>query len=385
MLQSVETIGLALAVGLGLLGCSQAATFYVSPDGDDAWSGQMERPAAARNDGPVATLNGARDAVRRFRAANGTAEPINVVVADGVYSVSEPLRLGPEDGGTAEAPVSYEAAPGAKPVFTGGRVITGWEPGENGVWRAHLPEVAAGEWYFEQLWVDGNRATRARTPNEFSLYIARKANRVLDPDTGKPADLSGKAFIGRPEDVALLAQVPVDLISDVTVVAYHSWEVSRSRVAHVDPQTNLVVMTANIPWGFGNWNANQRYHVENFKAALDAPGEWFLDRDGTLSYIPLPGEDMTKAQVVAPVVAESFVHFAGQASSTASTSSLRGATAMARRPSVSRRSSWPTARGTSASTAVRSGMWASTVSGSVRAVRTAPSPGRTCMTWARAG
>ena len=36
-------------------------------------------------------------------------------------------------------------------------------------------------------------------------------------------------------------------------------------------------------------------------AALDAEGEWFLARDGTLLYKPMPGEDMSKAEVIAPV------------------------------------------------------------------------------------
>ena len=54
----------------------------------------------------------------------------------------------------------------------------------------------------------------------------------------------------------------------------------------------------------------QRYHIENIKAALDAPGEWFLDRGGDLFYIPLPGEDMAKAEVVAPLLT-GLVRFAG--------------------------------------------------------------------------
>ncbi|MCP5117768.1 MAG: right-handed parallel beta-helix repeat-containing protein, partial [bacterium] len=59
------------------------------------------------------------------------------------------------------------------------------------------------------------------------------------------------------------------------------------------------------------WPNNTRFHFENFRAALDTPGEWFLGQDGTLSYMPLPGQDMTKVQVVAPV-APKFVVIQGQ-------------------------------------------------------------------------
>ena len=47
-------------------------------------------------------------------------------------------------------------------------------------------------------------------------------------------------------------------------------------------------------------------------SALDQPGEWFLDREGTLYYMPREGEDMATAEVIAPVSAESFITFAGE-------------------------------------------------------------------------
>jgi hypothetical protein len=44
-----------------------------------------------------------------------------------------------------------------------------------------------------------------------------------------------------------------------------------------------------------------RYRVENVFEALDAPGEWYLDRPaGQLYYIPLPGEDPNDTVIVAP-------------------------------------------------------------------------------------
>ena len=36
---------------------------YVSPAGDDRWSGRLAEPNAAHNDGPFATLARARDAL----------------------------------------------------------------------------------------------------------------------------------------------------------------------------------------------------------------------------------------------------------------------------------------------------------------------------------
>ena len=143
-----------------------AETFHVAPGGNDAWSGRLQRPNAEGTDGPLASLGGARDAVRRLKSQGPLGEAVRVVVADGTYALREPLVLGPEDSGTAETPVVYEAASGARPLLTGGKKITGWKSGPDGTWTAHVPEAAQGKASFEQLYVGGRRATRARSPNK---------------------------------------------------------------------------------------------------------------------------------------------------------------------------------------------------------------------------
>jgi len=153
-LPSVRVAGVLVSAVLALLFVSPAVAaemvLHVSPTGDDAGDGSRAKP--------VASLMGARDAVRRLRAAGRTG-PVRVVVADGTYLVTEPLVLKPEDGGSAEAAVRYEAASGAKPLLSGGRAITGFRAGENGLWVAEVPGVAAGQWYFEQLWAGGCKRT----------------------------------------------------------------------------------------------------------------------------------------------------------------------------------------------------------------------------------
>jgi hypothetical protein len=111
--------------------------------------------AAARNDGPLATLLGARDAIRRLKQTGQLTEAVKVVVAEGQYDRNLPLELDSKDTGTEQAPITYEAAKGAHPVFSGGRAIHGWQSGSHGIWHTQLPDMAARHWYFEQLWVAG--------------------------------------------------------------------------------------------------------------------------------------------------------------------------------------------------------------------------------------
>jgi hypothetical protein len=271
-------------------------------------------------DGALSSLTEARDAVRALKARGPLTEPVRVSIADGTYPMVEPVQFTPADSGTAECPITYEAAPGAKPVFTGGRVIRGFRKGEGELWVAHVPEVAEGQWRFEQLWVNGRRAVRARTPNGVRCgetyvpryhYIAGEVGYGIDPVTGQTADLQRRAFVADPQDIAPLLKLSPEQLADVNVVVYYAWESARLRPATVEAGTARVITTGPGPWKF-QWLGRERYHLENFREALDEPGEWFLDRDGTLTYWPLPGEDMANAEVVAPVLSE-FVQFAGDA------------------------------------------------------------------------
>jgi len=62
---SVAVLACALSASAG---SGPALTLYVSPDGNDRWSGRLQRPNRDHNDGPLASLAGARDALRRTRA-----------------------------------------------------------------------------------------------------------------------------------------------------------------------------------------------------------------------------------------------------------------------------------------------------------------------------
>ncbi len=290
-------------LGIVVLAACQvcAGTLYVAPGGNDAGPGDRKQP--------LATLQGARDRVRQMRARAAVKEPVTVVFSDGEYELTEPVVFGPEDSGTADAPVNYVAAEGAKPVFFGGKRLPLFEAGADGVWHTRV----APSLRFEQLYINGRRATRARSPNQFYYYMQAPVPFGFDPLTGKAADLSRRAFIADKADIAPLAGKSRDELSNVVVRVFHSWEVSQSRVQAVEPESGRVVVTPSSPWTFFYWGSYlPRYRLENFREALDEAGEWYLDKDGLLSYLPLPGESIKKTTPVAPV-ATAFLQFKGDA------------------------------------------------------------------------
>ncbi len=281
------------------------AALYVAPNGKDQWSGRLPAPNAAGTDGPLTTLTGARDAIRRARAAAGGAlGPVTVRVRGGRYELETPLVFEPQDSGTADAPVVFEAYGNERPVFSGGRVITGFRP-HGPRWEAEIPEVKAGRWYFRQLWVNGQRRTRARSPNQ---GYHRIAGLIPGPARPNAKPVMPDRFICAPGDLQPWAR-----LGDVNLILMHSWETSIHPIKSVDPVSNLVVFAAPLKewWGLGYWETNQRYYVENAIELLDQPGEWYLNRDtGVLTYWPMPGERLGETEVVAPRLTE-FVRFAG--------------------------------------------------------------------------
>ena len=88
----------------------EANTLYVSPQGNDAWSGKLQQPNPAGTDGPLATLLGARNAVRKLKAQSPLQASVQVKVSSGIYSLSETLVFEPEDSGSSQGAIVYEAA-----------------------------------------------------------------------------------------------------------------------------------------------------------------------------------------------------------------------------------------------------------------------------------
>ncbi len=303
-----------------------ATTIYVAPDGNDKWSGQMAQANAQKTDGPVATLERARDLVREKRTAG---DKPRVIVAGGRYQITGPFTLGPEDSG-----VTYEAAPRARPVFSGGRAIREFEQADNALWRTRIPQVADGSWYFEQLFVNGRRAVRARTPNKFYSYMGESTE---EPAEGKPGQFRRTTSV--PADtIAPLRGLSQAEVRDVVLVAYHKWCITRRYLTAVDLDKNQILTTGEKLADFAGWPAGTRFHLENFKAAIDEPGDLVVVRrasnagvrlaaiEGDGGRLPREPERNTATVAVSGKSEVMSAHFAVSGTSTDDTPAARNGT-----------------------------------------------------------
>lgn len=299
----VVFLGAAISLVL-LAGCSRVspaplADVFVSPSGSDSASGTA--------DAPLRTLDAARLLVRRITAAHPSrTTPIVVLLQAGTYPLTETLTFQPEDSGTEEAPVVYRAAEGQEVVVSGGTRIEGFTKNADGWWQVELPEVKAGRWYFSSLYVNGGRRYRPVWPvDRWAHIVAGSA-----PTPEEPGQCRFTFGVG---------DVPPDGIadpSDVEVLNFPwPWVCARQRIVAMDRRT-LTLQVPDIyqkgPIAWSQPTKGERFRLDNVREALGRPGQWYLDRkSGVLTYIPMPGEEIATAVVVAPRL-QQLVRFAGE-------------------------------------------------------------------------
>lgn len=289
-----------------------AADIWVAANGSDNNAGTREKPMATVS----MALRKARE-MRRLKdptIANG----IHIIVQGGLYQFDEPLFVRPEDSGTPESPTVIEAAPGAvAPVFSGGVSITGWRkttekiPGlpaaaQGKVWVANAPMAGGRLLEFRQLWVNEQKATRARDRNADSM------NRILSWNfetekcvIPKPATAGWEKatalemVIQQWWAIAILRIKSVTVQGDSAILGFHQPE-SRIQSEHPWP----------APW-ISQKTGNSAFYLTNAIQLLDQPGEWYLDmQHQRVLYWPRAGEDLRTASVVAPSL-ETIVRVAG--------------------------------------------------------------------------
>ncbi len=259
-------LGLRLWLALGAVTILPAANYFVAPKGDDRNAGTIERPWA--------TLAGARDGVR----ASGKLgrEAIVVNFASGVYYLDSTVVFSAEDSGSVLAPVLYRAAAGQKVVLSGAtRLAAEWRPASGGIYAAPL----AGEAVYDELFLDGALQPMARYPN-------------LDPGIAVYGGFAADAI--SPERVSRWSEPAGGYIHAMHKYLWGGYQ--------------YVITGKNADGTLryeGGWQNNrpmgmhdQYRYVENIREELDAPGEWYQDRQKHLLYFyPPAGADLSQARV----------------------------------------------------------------------------------------
>lgn len=295
----------------------EALRLYLSPGGDDRWSGMLPAANAEGSDGPLATLTGARNALRRLRLRQGLQQPVEVLLRGGTYALSEPLRLWSGDGGTAQCPITYAAYPGEEPVLSGGRAIGGWAPYRDGILCAQLPELRSGQWVFRQLFYQGRRMLRARWPKRDPADPLYGGWAFVDSPVAEENSRPEVPVAFRWEEEVSPRRWAKPAQGEVFIVLGKSWVNDIIPIKGVDFAARTIHLArASQPYSPSLNVATRllkgnRFYVENMLEDLTEPGEWCLDTDTGTVYFRPPAEGAFDAGAVSAPVSERLVQLSG--------------------------------------------------------------------------
>ena len=267
--------------------------FYVSGDhGNDANDGRSLNTA-------FKTLARAKAAVRAFNS--GMSSDITVLIAPGVYKLTEPLVFTPEDSGTNGYRVIYRRLGAISPVLCGGEVVEPvWQDDAGGIKKAFIGTGRT----FRQLYVNDQRATRAREPNAGrfgTLPVVTENNLANKPDaTGIYIEPGRVPASPKPDEIEISV-----------LMTFMNKRLRIQSLAEDGTGTKAIINNIEMDAVKFGAQANRDYSrgwrcfLENAYEFLDMPFEWYYDKaTGYLYYYPGPGQALGTASIVIPATDE---------------------------------------------------------------------------------
>jgi len=277
-----------------------AVDIYVSPKGSDTNDGSKDQP--------LATVAAALRKARELRRLNDPSikDGIHIILGGGIYQLLETVILRPEDAGTTDSPIFFEAASNEKPILSGGVKIDGWKKLNKAVvglsasakgklWVADVPMINGELFQFRQIWVNDAKAVRAKSVNGDAMQRILNWNKkdescwIPTPQFSLSNVKGVEMFIHQWWAIAMLRIKKIEVHGDSTQLYFHPPE---SKIQNEHPWP--------APW-LSKETGNSAFYLVNALQFLDEPGEWYLDViNRKIYYWPRRGENMQTTSVIAP-------------------------------------------------------------------------------------
>ncbi len=263
----------------------------VSPVGNDANDGSLENP--------LKTVEAAKE-----KAKASSADSLTVWFREGTYNILSALEFTSAD----KSGVLYRSYPGEEVIFSGAKKISGnWsETTINGV-KAFVTDmpVESDADYFYSLFKDGKRLSRPNYPETdvFKVAAAPLDNEKVIGDWAPDFFVFSPVVYAHPEDLLDFANP-----KDIDVKLMHFWCEDLMPVYSIDAATGRIVTEKATAM---KTRVDDNFILENVREALNAPGEWYLDRsEGKLYYVPEDGDTVDNT-VVWAAANETFITMNG--------------------------------------------------------------------------
>ncbi|WP_404305313.1 right-handed parallel beta-helix repeat-containing protein [Neorhodopirellula lusitana] len=293
----MKTLTLVLLIAVSCvnpcLAESTTADFYVAPNGSNDWSGTLPEPNATQNDGPFATIDRARDAIREQKGTK--LKDTLILVRGGTYRIDQTVVFGMDDSGTEANAITYAAYPGETPIFSSGKKIEGWQKVTEAV--PGLPDAATGN-----VWV-ADVSDQFLTLCDSEGLLPRARSKGFIP-------LAGGSRNRLHFPAGKLKNWPNVKDIEIVVRPHHAWIVNVLPLESVDEQKQLAHTSIDATYAMNTLHflkQTESCWVENTLNELDEPGEWALNTLQGKLYLWPRG----KSPVLAPQLIE-FIRVEGE-------------------------------------------------------------------------
>jgi len=263
---------------------------YVSPDGAEDGDGTAENPCG--------TIQAALGAIRYDRKL----QPVEVVLKDGDYYLTESVSIDSTDAGNRYAPLTIRAENSGKVRLIGGASM---DPAEcvpvtdTAVLNRVIDKTAAGKLMMldiseaveelpdlqnanpVEIFLDGQALTWSRWPNSTDgdgylrseeIISASEENYRTEPATFSYTDASDRALSWSEEGMA-----------DLYILSYlgYDWYSDLLKVTQIDSGTRTMTTETG---GTYLPKAGNRFFFCNLLEEIDEPGESYIDRESGIVY-----------------------------------------------------------------------------------------------------
>jgi hypothetical protein len=211
-------------------------TLFVTKEGNDSWNGMKSSFCNESGDGSLATIQGAVDKIKGLKQLGELYGPVQVLIKEGTYELSNPITITSE----ASWPTTFEPCSGDKVVVKGGRTINCFtEKNINGInmWIAELPEVKEGNWYFRELFVNGERRGRTRLPKKGFYWMKEIPGIDLNLSCWLQLSNGTDSFVFNEGDIKSFYDM-----RSVDIIAHHFWVDERMPIESIDMESKTYLL-----------------------------------------------------------------------------------------------------------------------------------------------
>ena len=259
---------------------------YVSMLGNDSWSGKLMMPNQDNTDGPFATLERARDAIRKLKETKKLPKGnIIVEIQGGVYELPKAFELDSLDcGKDSHSRIIYIGQKGNEVRLSGGKSLTNWTlVSEKNVLEQFSPDVRDKIYQTDlsalsvsdfgspvgggtELFFNDKPMRISRYPNNGFLKITGLLNEEPIESHGRKGDKVGKF---KYEDQRIAQWIKE---KDAWVHGYWFWDWSeqRHKIAKIDPVKKIIEVLP--PYHIYGYRVGQWFYGFNLLSEIDEPG-----------------------------------------------------------------------------------------------------------------